>query len=79
LNVDVRTLYRDLDFLRDCQVEIVHEKGRYKLVTDLEEACLLLPFPDPRLTLGQASVLAKGRSAIHGLLRVLVEQVRGEN
>jgi hypothetical protein len=34
-----------------------------------------LPFPDPSLTLGEARVLAKGRSAVHGKIRSIVDKI----
>ena len=72
LRLDVRGFYRDLDLLRSSGVAITLEAGRYTLEQDTEDALARLPFPDPRLTLGQARILAKGRSQAH---RVLTETI----
>src|SRR5437879_4516030 len=58
LDLDVRGFYRDLELLRSVGIEIVLEEGRYTLTGDLEEIVSLLPFPDPRLTLGEMRRLA---------------------
>jgi predicted DNA-binding transcriptional regulator YafY len=61
LRLDVRGFYRDLDLLRSSGVTVALVGGQYLLEQDAEEALDLLPFPDPRLTLGAARTLAKGR------------------
>jgi predicted DNA-binding transcriptional regulator YafY len=61
LRLDVRGFYRDLDLLRSSGVTVALVGGQYLLERDAEEALDLLPFPDPRLTLGAARTLAKGR------------------
>src|SRR5689334_21807427 len=65
LRLDIRGFYRDLDLLRSSGVAIALAGGRYTLEQDAEDALALLPFPDPRLTLGAAKTLAKGRSPAH--------------
>lgn len=72
LRLDVRGFYRDLDLLRSSGVSITLAGGRYTLEQDAEDALALLPFPDPRLTLGAAKTLAKGRSPAH---RALAETI----
>jgi predicted DNA-binding transcriptional regulator YafY len=72
LRLDVRGFYRDLDLLRSSGVSVTLEAGRYALNQDEDAALALLPFPDPRLTLGAAQTLAKGRSSAH---RALAETI----
>jgi predicted DNA-binding transcriptional regulator YafY len=72
LRLDVRGFYRDLDLLRSSGVAVTLERGRYTLKQDADSAFALLPFPDPRLTLGAAQVLAKGRTPVH---RALAESI----
>jgi predicted DNA-binding transcriptional regulator YafY len=72
LRMDVRGFYRDLELLRSAGMSVTLEMGRYTLEQDADDALALLPFPDPRLTLGAARTLAKGRSATH---RALAETI----
>jgi predicted DNA-binding transcriptional regulator YafY len=72
LRLDVRGFYRDLDLLRSAGVSVTLEAGRYTLGQKEDDALALLPFPDPRLTLGAARTLAKGRSQAH---RTLAETI----
>jgi hypothetical protein len=72
LRLDVRGFYRDLDLLRGVGISVVLEAGRYRLEGDADKAIARLPFPDPRLTLGEAMQLAKGRTLSH---RKLKEQI----
>ncbi len=73
LRLDVRGFYRDLDLLRSAGVSVILETGRYSLGQKEDDALALLPFPDPRLTLGAARTLAKGRSQAH---RALAETIQ---
>jgi predicted DNA-binding transcriptional regulator YafY len=75
LHLDVRGFYRDLDLLRSSGVTITLTGGRYTLEQDVDDALALLPFPDPRLTLGAAQTLAKGRSPVHRALAETIAQV----
>jgi hypothetical protein len=50
---------------------------RYALTEPAGEAIARLPFPDPRLTLGEARQLAKGRSAAHRKLQELIRRITG--
>ena len=72
LRLDVRGFYRDLELLRASGIELPLLDGRYRLQVDVENAIARLPFPDPRLTLGEARQLAKGRTPAH---RKLKEQI----
>lgn len=75
LRLDIRGFYRDLDTLRKAGVEVRLDGRRYRLVGRAEAAVLLLPFPDPRLTLGDALVLARGRRRAHRLLKQQIRQI----
>jgi hypothetical protein len=72
LDLDVRGFYRDLELLRAAGIEVVLDEGRYTLRSNLEDAVERLPFPDPRLTLGEVRRLARGRTSTH---RALQEQI----
>ena len=74
LKMDVRGFYRDLGLVRGAGIGVELAGGRYHLSGDLETALGLLPFPDPHLTLAEATTLAKGRTAAHGKLRDLLER-----
>ncbi len=75
LRLDVRGFYRDLDLLRSSGVSVMLTVGRYTLEQDAEEALALLPFPDPRLTLGAVRTLAKGRGPVHRALAEAIAHV----
>jgi predicted DNA-binding transcriptional regulator YafY len=75
LRLDVRGFYRDLDLLRSAGVSVTLEQGRYKLNQDADGALALLPFPDPRLTLGAVRTLAKGRGAVHRTLAATITSI----
>lgn len=75
MRLDVRGFYRDLDLLRSSGVAITLEAGRYTLTQDAEDALANLPFPDPHLTLGEARMLAKGKSAAHRALTQTLDRV----
>lgn len=75
LRLDVRGFYRDLDLLRSAGVTVTLTSGRYALEQDAENALALLPFPDPRLTLGDAQTLAKGRGPAHRRLAETLARV----
>src|SRR4051812_34975434 len=53
LKLDVRGFYRDLEVLRGAGIEVALGAGVYALSLDAAEAEARLPFPDPRLTLGE--------------------------
>jgi predicted DNA-binding transcriptional regulator YafY len=75
LHLDVRGFYRDLDLLRTSGVTITLVDGRYKLDQDADNALAMLPFPDPRLTLGAAKTLAKGKTPVHRALAETIARV----
>jgi predicted DNA-binding transcriptional regulator YafY len=75
LRVDVRGFYRDLESLRLAGVEVLLDKGRYRLGETADNATARLPFPDPQLTCGEARALAKGRTAAHRRLREQIEHL----
>jgi predicted DNA-binding transcriptional regulator YafY len=75
LHLDVRGFYRDLDLLRSSGVAVALAGGQYTLEQDAEDALALLPFPDPRLTLGAARTLAKGRGPAQRRLAEAIARV----
>ena len=75
LRLDVRGFYRDLELLRSAGIDVPLEGGRYVLHEAVKEAISRLPFPDPRLTLGEATQLAKGRAPVHRKLRQLIREI----
>jgi predicted DNA-binding transcriptional regulator YafY len=75
LRLDVRGFYRDLEWLRAFGIAVVMEEGRYRLDEDADRAIARLPFPDPHLTLGEAMLLARGRTAAHRKLKELVAAI----
>ncbi len=75
LKLDVRGFYRDLELLRDSRIAIELEARRYRLMQDTRTAIAQLPFPDPRLTLGEALQLAKGRTQAHRKLKQQIETI----
>ena len=76
LKIDVRGFYRDLGLVRAAGVGIDLVESRYHLIKSLEESLGLLPFPDPHLTLSEARLLGRGRTAAHKKLREQVERIR---
>jgi predicted DNA-binding transcriptional regulator YafY len=75
LGIGVRGFYRDLEALRLANIDVLYQDGRYSLANKLEKAVGRLPFPDPGLTLGEASQLARGRSNAHRRLKKQVERI----
>src|SRR5437588_9476603 len=57
LRLDVRGFYRDLELLRGAGIDLPLLNGRYTLHDKVADAVARLPFPDPRLTLGEAGQL----------------------
>jgi predicted DNA-binding transcriptional regulator YafY len=62
LGRDDRSFYRDLELLRASGIDLPSSNGSYYLDEAGDAATARLPFPDPVLTLGEAQLLAKGRS-----------------
>jgi predicted DNA-binding transcriptional regulator YafY len=75
LRIDIRTFYRDLELLRECEIVIQLQKRKYSLSERAVALIPRLPFPDPNLTLGEAKLLAKGRSAVHKKLKGFLDQI----
>jgi predicted DNA-binding transcriptional regulator YafY len=75
LGLDVRGFYRDLGLLRECGIELTLDTGRYGLSMKFSDAVARLPFPDPHLTLAEATELARGRGAAHRKLKKQIDQI----
>ena len=75
LRLGVRGFYRDLEVLRGVGIEIELAKGKYALTEELAQLVERLPFPDPSLNLGEARLLAKGRTRAHRKLRALLDEI----
>jgi hypothetical protein len=75
LRLDVRGFYRDLELLRTAGIDVAVASGRYSLAGRGADALTHLPFPDPRLSLGEAQTLAKGRTAAHRRLADLIKRL----
>ena len=75
LRLAIRGFYRDLETLREVGVSVKLSGGRYQLESDLALSLENLPFPDPALTLGEARLLARGRSAVHRKIKTLLDRV----
>jgi biotin operon repressor len=75
LKLDVRGFYRDLELLRAAGIDVPLREGRYTLTAKPEDAVARLPFPDPRLMLGEARQLARGRTAVHRKLKELIDRI----
>ncbi len=74
LGLDIRGFYRDLELLRSMSVTITLSQGKYHLLGSLDDVLPRLPYPDPRLTLGEMRRLARGRSHLH---ETLLQQIEG--
>lgn len=75
LKIDIRTFYRDLELLRENRIDVALERRKYLLRLSVQTAVSMLPFPDPGLTLGEAQLLAKGRTKVHKKMRGLLKQI----
>jgi predicted DNA-binding transcriptional regulator YafY len=75
LSLDVRGFYRDLEVLRTAGIPVSLQSRNYVLEETVAKAVLKLPFPDPHITLGEAQLLAKGRSASHRKLKEQLEHI----
>src|SRR6516162_1577786 len=56
LRLDLRGFYRDLEMLRESGIYLSLEERHYALPGSLQPILARLPFPDPRLTLGEATL-----------------------
>jgi predicted DNA-binding transcriptional regulator YafY len=77
LRCGLRGFYRDLMSLRKIGIQVNLVKGRYVLEGTATAAQAMLPFPETRLTLGEAQQLAKGRTAAHRKLKGQIEDITG--
>ena len=75
LKLDIRGFYRDLELLRSMGVIITLSNGMYHLTGAPDDVLPRLPFPDPRLTLGEMRQLARGRSHLHEALQRQIERL----
>jgi predicted DNA-binding transcriptional regulator YafY len=75
MRMNQRGFYRDIEFLRSLGIEVITADSRYSLEMDFEDALARLPFPDPHLKLGQAIVLARGKTPAHKALRKRVQEI----
>jgi len=75
LRIDVRGFYRDLELLRTSGITVTLTESRYSLIGALDAALALLPFPDPRLTLGEARQLARGRGPANKRIKEQVDRL----
>lgn len=75
LGLGVRGFYRDLEVLRSVGIIVDLVKGRYSLTLKPGDALERLPMPDPGLTLGEARLLAKGKTKAHKKLQAQISQV----
>jgi hypothetical protein len=75
LHLDIRGFYRDLELLRAAHIDVLLTNQHYSLTGRVKEAIARLPFPDPHLTLGEATELAKGRSPAHRKLKAQVKRI----
>lgn len=75
LRLNVRGFYRDLEAVRAVDIHIELSDGRYRLLDEVNLALERLPFPDPGLTLGEARLLARGRSRAHQKIRAQLAEI----
>ena len=77
LKLDLRTFYRDLEYLRSLGIEITYYHESYQMVGSLDEALHRIPFPDPGLSVREAILLARGHSEAHRKLRRRLDMLLG--
>ena len=77
LKLDLRTFYRDLEYLRSLNIEITFQDDSYQLVGSLDDAIDRIPLPDPGLSLREAMTLARGNSEAHRKLRRRIDTLIG--
>ncbi len=69
LRLGVRGFYRDLEVLREVGILVDLSQGKYCVRDEAKPIFDRLPFPDPNLNLGDARLLARGRSSAHKKIR----------
>ena len=77
LKVGLRTLYRDIELLRQLGVALETGDEGYELKQPFDDALALIPFPNPKLTFADAVQLQRGRTKAHRRLKQFFEQVIG--
>jgi predicted DNA-binding transcriptional regulator YafY len=77
LRIDVRSFYRDLEFLRGLDVEITTVNGSYVLSSGLDDALGKIPFPDPGFSVRDALHLMSGSTAAKKKLKKAIDAVVG--
>jgi hypothetical protein len=69
MRIDVRGFYRDLELVRGSGIAVALERQRYRLDEAASQVLERLPFPNPHLTLGEVTLLARGRTPAHRKLK----------
>ena len=75
LRMDLRGFYRDLEKIRERKVRLQLIEGEYQLKESFESALGKLPFPDPKLTLHEAMLLADGDSEVQEKLQKQINKL----
>ena len=77
LRVDLRSFYRDIEYLRGLGVSITAAHGGYVLSDTLDNAFGRLPFPDPGLSVRDVMHLLNGSVSAKKKLRLKAEAILG--
>jgi hypothetical protein len=77
LKIDLRGYYRDLELLRSLGITVCVHGTRYQLLDPLDSALARLPFPDPRLNVRDALLLARGSTDAHRRFRRQLDTMLG--
>lgn len=77
LRIDLRSFYRDIEYLRGLGIDISAFHGCYVLSIDLDQALGRLPFPDPCLSIRDVMHLLNGSVSAKRKLKLKVEAVIG--
>jgi biotin operon repressor len=64
LNIDIRSFYRDVELIRELGIVVESQGDRYRLVSTLDSALDLLPFPDPGLSFRDVMQLSQGAKTV---------------
>jgi predicted DNA-binding transcriptional regulator YafY len=77
LRIDLRSFYRDIEYLRALGIDISANGGCYFLSVELDYALGRLPFPDPCLSVRDVMHLLNGSTSAKKKLKLKVEAVIG--
>ena len=77
LRIGLRTLYRDIELLRELGIALQTGDLGYELKQTLDDALALIPFPNPKLTFADVLQLQRGRTKAHKRLKSFFEHVTG--